>query len=204
MKTVRAIIVLLLSGIILSSCSIRLPEPSSPDAQLNEANLQLARGQPLVAERFFMGAIRSYEKNREPEGLGNAYRDYGVFLRSNAVSQREHTYREAGFLDGTTTFDTRSERSASYLDRAIAQYNLAAESYHRQGRFDLLSSLYYTQAHTYLLQHNKAMACATYDRSRVAYAESVIRNRDTTPPIPRGHDSFHDAIESAKRQAQCQ
>ena len=181
-----------------------LPESSFPDAKLNEANRHLARGQPLIAERLILEAIRTYEANKEHEGLGNAYRDYGVLLRSNAVTQRERTYREAGFLDASITFDNRFEKSAFYLEQAIAQYELAAENYQRTARFDMLSSLYYTQAETYLLQNNSAMACSTFDRSRMAYAESIIRDRNASPMIPRGHASFHDAIDVAKRNAQCQ
>ena len=204
MKTARVISVLL-SGLILSSCfNMSLPESSFPDAKLNEANRHLARGQPLAAERLIMEAIRTYEANREHEGLGNAYRDYGVLLRSNAVTQREQTYREAGFLDSSITFDNRFEKSAYYLDQAIIQYSTAADSYQRTNRYDQLSSLYYTQAETYLLQNNNAMACSSYDKSRLAYAESIIRDRNASPAIPKGHASFHEAIDVAKRHAQCQ
>ena len=204
MKKTATSLVLFLS-VFLSSCVyVSLPESSDPAVKLEEASRYMAQGQPLPAERLIMEAMRIYETENNPEGLGNAYRDFGTLLRSNAIAQREQTYREAGFLDNSITYDNRHEKSSEYLDRAIAQYNEAASRYQSQGRYDLLSTLYYTQAGVYLQQNNNAMACSAYDQSRSAYAESAVRNSANRPIIPRGYSSFHEAITAAKSRAGCQ
>lgn len=195
----------LLFPLFLSSCVyVSLPESSDPAIKLEEAARYMAQEQPLPAERLIMEAMQIYETENNPEGLGNAYRDFGAFLRSNAIAQREQTYREAGFLDNSITYDNRYEKSNEYLDRAITQYNIAASRYQSQGRYDLLSTLYYTQASVYLLQNNNGMACSSYDQSRSAYAESAVRNASIQPVIPSGYSSFHEAITAAKNQAGCQ
>jgi len=204
MKKIRVFFILL-SGLFLSSCVyVSLPESSDPAVKLEEAGRYMAQGQPLPAERLIMEAMRMYQTENNPEGLGNAYRDFGVFLRSSAVTQRERTYRETGFLDSSITYDNRHEQSRIYLEKALAQYNEAANRYKSQGRYDLLSALHYTQAGTYLLQNNRAMACTTYDQSRKAYAESAVRNLSAKPDIPKGYASFHEAITAARNQAGCQ
>ncbi|MDL2284551.1 hypothetical protein LJC19_05355 [Oxalobacter sp. OttesenSCG-928-P03] len=198
-------VLILLSALLLSSCIyVSLPESSDPAIKLEEAHRYMAQGQPLAAERLILEAIRIYETENDPEALGNAYRDFGAFLRSPSVAQREQTYREAGFLESSITYDNRFEKSGEYLDRAIAQYNEAANRYQARGRYDLLSMLYYNQASVYLLQNNTGMACTSYDQSRSAYAESAVRNTSTKPEIPRGYSSFHEAITAAKNQAGCQ
>ncbi len=194
----------LLSALFLSSCVyVSLPESSDPAARLEEARRYTAQGQPFPAERLIMEAMRTYEAENNPEGLGNACRDFGIFLRSGAVAQREGAYRETGFLDSSVTWDNRNEKSNAFLDKAIAQYNEAASRYQRQGRYDLLSTLYYTQAAVYLLQNNPAQACTAYDQSRAAWAEGAVRNTASRADIPGGHASFHDAITAARRQAGC-
>jgi tetratricopeptide (TPR) repeat protein len=203
MKKVRALF-LLLPGLFLSSCFyVSLPESSNPAIKLEEANRFMARAQPLPAERLITEAMRTYEKENNPEGLGNAYRDFAVFLRSSAVAQREQIYRDAGFLDSSITYDNRYEKSAAYLEMALAQYNEAADRYQNQARFDRLSALYYTLASAYLLQNKNTMACSAYDQSRAAYAESVVRNPSARPDIPKGYASFHEAVIAAKNQAGC-
>lgn len=204
MKKTRTPLVLL-SALLLSSCVyVSMPESSDPAAKLEEAGNYMAKGQPLPAERLIMETMRIYETENNPEGLGNAYRDFGAFLRSPAIAQREQTYREAGFLDNSITYDNRYEKSNTYLDKALLKYNEAANRYQSQGRYDLLSTLHYTQANVYLLQNNRAMACSAYDQSRSAYAESAVRNASTRPAIPKGYTSFHEAITAAKNQAGCQ
>lgn len=201
MKRILTPLVWLLA-LLLSSCYISLPESSDPAMKLEEASRYLEQGQPLPAERLIMEAMQAYQTQNDPEGLGNAYRNFGLFLRSPAIAQRERTYREAGFLDHNITYDNRMEKSGEYLEKAMTQYNEAATRYQNQGNYGQLSTLYYDQAGVYLLQNNKTMACSTYDQSRKAYAESAVRNTEK-PEIPKGYASFHDAITAAKNQAGC-
>ena len=204
MKKTAISFALLLCAFLSSCVYVSLPESSDPTTRLEEARRHMAQGQPLPAERLIMEAIRSYQAENHAEGLGNAYRDFGLLLRSNSVAQREQVYREAGFLDNDITFDNRLEKSGEYLNLSISQYNEAASHYQNQGRYDLLSTLYYTQGEVYLLQNNHTMACSAYDQSRAAYAESAVRNTTEKPLIPGSYTSFHEAIAAAKNQAGCQ
>lgn len=203
MKKTVALITLLLP-LMLSACVyVSLPESSDPAEKLQEARRYIAQGQPLPAERLITEAIHIYQTENNPEALGDAYRDFAAFLRSPAVAQREHTYREAGFLETGITFDNRHEKAAEYLEKALMQYDTAAARYQQAGRFDQLSALYYRQAGIYLLQNQPGKACHAYDQSRLAYAENAVRNTAARPAAPGGHPSWHDAIAAAKRQAGC-
>lgn len=194
----------LLFSLTLSSCVyVSLPESSDPAEKLEEAQRYMAQGQPLPAERLITEAIRIYETENNPEALGNAYRDFAAFLQSPSVAQREHTYREAGFLEAGITYDNRYDKAAEYLEKALAQYDIAATRYQNTGRFDQLSTLYYRQAGIYLLQHQPDKACLAYDQSRLAYAENAVRNTAAYPVTPGGYASWHDAIAAAKKQAGC-
>lgn len=203
MKKTAVLFALLLS-LTLSACVyVSLPEPADPADKLEAAQRYMAQGQPLPAERLITEAISIYQTENNPEALGNAYSDFAAFLQSPAVAQREHTYREAGFLDESVTFDNRQEKAAEYLDKALAQYDTAAARYRQAGRFDQLSALYYRQAGVYLLQNQPGKACQAYDQSRQAYAENALRNTAPHPEAPGGYASWHDAIAAAKRQAGC-
>ncbi len=203
MKKLLTLSTLLFSLLLTSCVYISLPETSDPEAKLQNAQNYIAEGQPLPAERLILESIRIYEAENNSEGLGNAYRDFGILLQSNAITQREQTYRQAGFLDSSITYENRFEKANEYLSKAISAYDNAANNYKNQGRFDLLSSLYYQQANIYLLQNNQSMACSLYDQSRNAYAESAVRNTSIKPNIPDGFSSFHDAISAAKVKAGC-
>ncbi|MDR0933514.1 MAG: hypothetical protein LBM56_00270, partial [Burkholderiaceae bacterium] len=159
MKKIVAFLVLL-PVMLLSSCMyisvpnvpyVSLPEQYDPAAKLQDARTYLSEGQPLPAERLIMEAIKIYETSDNPDGLGNAYRDFGLFLRSPAIERRTRLYRESGFLDNTITLENRQEKSAEYLDKALVQYQEAATRYQRKGRYDLLCTLYYHQAELYLI-----------------------------------------------------
>lgn len=202
MKKTVVLFTLLLS--LLTSCVyVSLPETSDPAEKLQEAQRYMTQGQPLPAERLITEAIHTYQTQNNPEALGNAYRDFAAFLQSSSVAQREQTYREAGFLDTSITFDNRYDKAAEYLDKALEQYSIAAARYQNAGRFDQLSTLYYRQANIYLQQNRPDQACQAYDQSRLAYAENAVRNTASSPAAPGGYASWHDAIAAAKRQAGC-
>lgn len=203
MKKTAVFFVLLISFTFSSCVYISLPESSSPADKLEAAQRYMAQGQPLPAERLITEAIGLYETENNPEALGNAYYDFAAFLRSPLVTQRENTYRQAGFLDGSITFNNRHEKALEYLDKALAQYDIAATRYRQAGRFDQLSALYYRQASAYLLQNQPEKACQAYDQSRQAYAENAVRNTAPHPEVPSGYASWHDAIAAAKRRVGC-
>ena len=203
MKKTVAFVTLLLS-LSLSACVyVSLPESSDPADKLEEARRYMAQGQPLPAERLITEAISLYQTENNPEALGNAYRDFAAFLQSSSVTQREHTYREAGFLNAGITFDNRFDKAAEYLNKALDEYDIAAARYQNAGRFDQLSTLYYRQAGIYLLQNQPGKACQAYNQSRQAYAENAVRNTASYPAAPGGYASWHDAIAAAKQQAGC-
>jgi hypothetical protein len=197
------LIIILTGTLFMSACYVSVPEATDPAAQLENAQHYMDEGNPLAAERVIMESIRTSEVRNDPEGLGNAYRALALFLRSPALARRERTYREVGFLETTITYDTRQPKSDEYVRRAIEQYTQAAARYQARGQYNRLATLYYRQARTYQLVNDTTNACAAYEQSRSAYAESATRNQPDKPEIPAGFSSFHDAILSAKKRAGC-
>ncbi|MDR1310278.1 MAG: hypothetical protein LBK01_00130 [Burkholderiaceae bacterium] len=197
------LITMLTGALFVSACYVSMPEATDPAVQLENAQRYMDEGNPLAAERVIMESIRTSEVRNDPEGLGNAYRAFALFLRSPVLARRERTYRETGFLETSITYETRQSKSDEYVRRAIEQYTQAATRYQARGQYNRLATLYYRQAKTYQLINETKNACTAYEQSRSAYAESATRNQSDKPDIPSGFSSFHDAILSAKKRAGC-
>lgn len=193
----------LMSGVLLTSaCSFSLPESSNPDTKLQMARDYQNKQQALPAERLLMEAMKEYELNENTEGLAESYREFGLFLKSPQVTAKEQTYRSAGFLNTSISFDNRIEKGNEYLALANEQYQKALTRAQSQKQYDKLPMLYYKQAQTYQQLGNTQQACASYDKSREAFAENAVRGFAASS-IPEGYSSFDEAIRTAKYSAHC-
>jgi len=147
--------------------------------------------EPLIRE-----ALVIYEQRGDQQGVGNAYRVYGIFLTSGTVTQWERYYRRNGFQDKSITFDGRYAKAVEYFEHAEPLLRDA-------GQFDLLTGLYYHQAFALGNTGQQARACASLGQALDAYQENMRRN-PTAKPNTGGFASVPDLIEDGKRRVGCQ
>jgi hypothetical protein len=155
-------------------------------------------GRPLPAEQLISDALQEYKRLGDEAGIANAYRVYGLFLRSRSLQQPNYAahYREKGFIDVGATYDTRYDRSLYYL-------GMAAEMYRRLDEKDLLSNVYFHMGDVNVLAGNSTAACRYYDESLSAQAEFRAAHPITSVDLPPGSRSFEEALAASKRYAKC-
>jgi hypothetical protein len=169
---------------------------SDPMKELGNAVGLFDHGRPLPAERMIVDAIEQCQKIGQPACDGEAYRVYGLFFQSAAVTEYMYFYREHGFLDKSATWDTRYQASISYFRRAAV---IAEET----ERYDVVSNIHYHIGRDFSYMHNTASACAEFDQSLGAHAEFQRKNPSATVRLVEGHGSFGDTIAEIKRKIGC-
>ena len=128
--------------------------------------------------------------------VGEAYRVYGLFFQSAAVTEYVYFYQEHGFLDKSVTWDTRYEASILYFRKAAV---IAQETDH----YDVVSNIDYHIGRDFEYMHDTASACAEFDQSSNAHEEFQRKNPRATVRLVEGHGSFGDTIAEIKRKIGC-
>jgi hypothetical protein len=181
----------------LSACAaMGVVATSDPMKELGNAVALFDHGRPLPAERMIVDAIAQCEKTANAMCVGAAYRVYGLFFQSAAVTESVYFYEEHGFLDKSATWDTRFQASILYFRKAAA---IAEETDH----YDVVSNVHYHIGKDFAYMHDTASACAEFDQSLAAHEEFERRNPGGTVKLVEGHGSFGDTIAEVKRKTGC-
>jgi tetratricopeptide (TPR) repeat protein len=188
---------------MLSACTgIGIVASSDPLVKLNDAEyLFMRENRPLPAERLIQEAMEIYQKRDDAHGLGNANREYGDFLKSQAVINLEVAYRRNGFLDRSITFDNRLEKAADFYAKALEYYRIAETRELAAGEYDHLTNTYFNMG----LSNSalkKRQACVDFDRSLQAYEENMRRNPGAQPQGSNAGDVPHTIV-AAKKRTSC-
>jgi tetratricopeptide (TPR) repeat protein len=199
LKTIR--LAMSLNLFLLTSCAgVGVVDSSNPLRKLNDAEyLFMKENRPVPAERLILEAMAIYQKLDDPHGLGNANREYGDFLRSQAVVNWS-IYRK-GFLDPSVTFDNRLEKASEHYRKALDYYRLAETRELAAGQYDALTNVYFNMAWSHLALGANDEACADYDRALNAYEENVRLNPTAHPQGPV--EGIPASIAAAKQRAGC-
>jgi len=152
--------------------------------------------EPVEAERLIREAINAYGKKNDQLGLAEAYRQYGLFFRSNAVNTAEDYYQENGFLDKTVRFSDRYEKAIDY-------FNLSKDLFSALSRYDALSGLYVSLAKTYDLTNRRDEACNAFYKSLESFALFKLNNPEVDERRSEEITDYMDYVESMKQQAGC-
>jgi hypothetical protein len=169
---------------------------SDPMKELGNAVALFDHGRPLPAERMIVDAIEQCRKINKPECDGEAYRVYGLFFQSAAVTENVYFYQEHGFLDKSATWDTRYQASILYFRKAGV---IAEETDH----YDVVSNIHYHIGRDFSYMHDTASACTEFDQSSNAHEEFQRKNPGGTVKLVEGHGSFGDTIAEVKRKIGC-
>lgn len=181
----------------LSGCAaMGVVATSDPMKELGNAVGLFDHGRPLPAERMIVDAIAQCEKTANAVCNGEAYRVYGLFFQSAAVTENVYFYEEHGFLDKSATWDTRYQASILYFRKAAA---IAEET----GHYDVVSNVHYHIGKDFAYMHDTASACAEFDQSLAAHEEFQRKNPGGTVKLVEGHGSFGDTIAEVKRKTGC-
>ncbi|OGW34063.1 MAG: hypothetical protein A2X58_13040 [Nitrospirae bacterium GWC2_56_14] len=142
----------------LVGCATLQSKPEDPSGKLREAvELFSRKDEPVEAEELLHDVVEVYEKNQDDLGLAEAYRQFGLFYRSNAVNKFEEYYLKEGFLDKTVKFSARYEKAIEY-------FNKARDIYAADRQYAVLSNLQLSIAKTYDLMNQHENACAAFDQ----------------------------------------
>ena len=117
--------------------------------------------EPVKAEKLIFDAMEQYSKEKNQLGLAEAYRQYALFLRSNAVEKFEEYFTEEGFEDETVTFKTRYEKAVEY-------FNKSKDLYQDYGHLDILSNIYISLAKTYAIMGKQQESCDAFSKGLAA------------------------------------
>jgi tetratricopeptide (TPR) repeat protein len=188
----------------VSACTgVGIVASSDPLVKLNDADyLFIRENRPVPAEILIQEATVIYEERDDPHGLGNANREYGDFLRSQAVVNWETAYRRNGFFDKSVTFDNRLAKASEHYTKALEYLRVAETRELAAGKFDALTNVYYNMGWSHLALGAKEEACADFDRTLRAYDKNMQENPSAHP-----HESklgtIPETIAAAKRRADC-
>jgi hypothetical protein len=141
-------------------------------------------------------AIAIYEERGDQAGLGDAYRMYGIFFASEAVSRWHRFFQRNGFRDKTVKFDERHTKAIEYLERAEPLLRTAE-------RYDLVCNVHYVLGWTLAQMGLREPACRAFDLSRDAHEENVRRN-PTAKQIAGRFTNVPEALTAAKRDVGCE
>jgi tetratricopeptide (TPR) repeat protein len=131
---------ILLTGLLIA-CAAR--STKDPAVMLQWASEEFSsKDDPIAAENFLQQALDVYQKKMDRLGLAETYRQYGLFLRSNAVSKFEKHYNTVGFLDESVKFTNRYQKAIEYLIKA-------QDIFDENKKYDTLSTVHISLAKTY-------------------------------------------------------
>lgn len=183
----------------LSGCAALLG-PTTDNAAKNlltaEALLSNKEADPVKVERLIREAIDIYGKKNDQFGLAEAYRQYGLFFRSIAVSTAADHYRENGFLDKTVRFEDRYQK-------AIEHFAMSRDLLTDLGRYDSLSGVYVSLAKTYDLTNRRDEACDAFYKSLESYARFKMASQEIDEKRSEEIAVYIQYVDSMKQQAGC-
>jgi tetratricopeptide (TPR) repeat protein len=204
MRAVRLFSVLSVLFFLAGCAGVGVVASSDPLTKLNDAEyLFMHEDRPLIAERLIREAIVIYQEQDDPQGLGNAHREYADLLLSPSVTGKwQKFYRENGFQDKSITFETREAKASEYYTKALEYYARAELKLREANRFDSLTNVYFNMGWSAYRLDDRAKSCAFYDKALEAYTENIKHNPDAKPYSPTG--SVPKLIEAQKKRVGCE
>jgi len=159
----------ILAGLLIS-CAAR--STKDPSVMLQWASEEFSsKDDPIAAEEFLQQALEVYRKKMDRLGLAETYRQYGLFLRSNAVSKFEKHYNTIGFLDESVKFSNRYQKAIEYLLKAQVIFE-------ENKKYDTLSTVHISLAKTYAHLNRTGEACDSLTSGLASYNAFKKSNPD--------------------------
>lgn len=185
---------LLVGLTILFACA----STKDPGAKLQRASENFNKlDEPVKAEKLIFDAMEQYAKEKNQLGLAEAYRQYALFLRSNAVDKFERYFTEEGFEDEAVTFKTRYEKAVEY-------FNKSKDLYQDYGHLDMLSNISISLAKTYAIMGKQPESCDAFNKGLAFYGEYKKANPEAKELRSEEMANYEAYIGILKKQAGCE
>ena len=172
MKLVRIAAVLCCTALVAGCASLSGRSTNDPAVMLQWASEDFSsRNEPAEAEKLILDALKVYQRSGDRLGRAEAYRQYGLFLRSPTVTKFKQYYVTEGFQDESIRFADRYEKAIEYFIKArdiFAAYK----------KYDKLSNVDISLAKTYAQLNRHAEACDSLAKSIENYAAYKQANPD--------------------------
>ncbi len=197
MKRITCLAVMLCIVVLAGCASIVGPSSDDPAVKLKWASeLFNSKDEPAEAEELIREAIRIYKKENNQLGLAEAYRQYGLFYRSNAVVKFEFYFREKGFEEHTVKYDQRYEK-------AIECFSKARDLFADYGHIDKVSNLYISLAKTYDMMNRQKEACDAYNKGLENFTAYKQQNPEALELRSEEMQRYTEYIGIMKKQSGC-
>ena len=183
---------------ILAGCTgVSVQPATDPAEKLRIAQALYTQEQrPVPAENQIQEAIEMYVQQQNTVGLAEAYRQYGLFFRSDAVKKSEQYFRNNGFIEPSVTYDTRYSKSIEYFEKA-------RDLYAEQKKYDALTNLYLNMGLTYELMQNPQAACPAFDQMISSYKEHLRARPTAVLFAPAGYANLEGYMADVKKKGGC-
>ncbi len=185
--------------LVLGGCAaVGVVATDDPRAKLADAvALFDHQDRPIPAERLIHEAISICSRSADRPCLADAFRAYGFFFRSPALTGKwSKTFQESGFLDKTATYASRYMKSVEYFEKA-------AEIYRDLGRHGALTNVLLNKGFSQVLASDTKAACISFDLSLEAHLENVRLNPGVRPTLPQGYATYQEYVALRKAEASC-
>ncbi len=184
--------------VVFAGCaSIVGPSTDDPAVKLKWASeLFNSKDEPVEAEELIREAIRIYKKENNQLGLAEAYQQYGLFYRSNAVVKFEFYFREKGFEEHTVKYEQRYEK-------AIECFSKARDLFADYGHIDRVSNLYISLAKTYDMMNRQKEACDAYSKGLENFTAYKQQNPEAIELRSEEMQRYAEYIGIMKKQSGC-
>jgi hypothetical protein len=196
-QTVKISCAVVLISILAGCAAVSVPTDSDPAEKLRIAQALYTQEQrPVPAENQIQEAIEIYAQQQNTLGLAEAYRQYGLFFRSESVKKAEQYFRNNGFIERSANFDTRYSKSIEYFEKA-------RDIYTEQKKFDALTNLYLNMGFTYQLMQNREAACPVFDQMIASYGEHLKARPTEILYAPAGYANLERYMADIKKKGGC-
>lgn len=200
MQIIQRIATALILLALFGCAGVGIIQSSDPDRKLNDAaDLWQRQDRPFPAERLIREAIVIYKERNDFHGLGNAHREYGDMLRSNAVVRHWGNYQDIN--NNEIAFENRTAKAAEYYLTAMEYYPKAEQQRLDAKQYDKLTNVYYNMAWTSYKLNQDAKACHYFGKVLDAYFENMRQHPDAKPIAQGG--TIPELVASDKKRTGC-
>ena len=197
MRPIRYMIMLCCLVAMAACASTFNRSPEDPALKLKMASeLFSSKDDPVAAEKLLQESLEAYARNKDQRGLADAYRQFGLFYRSNAVNKAEKYFRERGFLDKTVVFNQRYQKAVEYFNRS-------KDIYASLGQIEIVSNLYVSLGKTSMMMSRPELACEYLNKGLENYAAYKQANPGAKELHSEEMANYEEYIASLKMQAGC-
>jgi hypothetical protein len=197
MKLTRAVITLSCLTMLAGCAGMFGRSTDDPRVMLQWASEEFSqRDDPFKAEELIQDALQVFHKNGDRLGKAEAYRQYALLLRSNAVRKNEKRYLREGFLDPKIVFTDR-------YNKAVEFFKQSREIYAEENRYDKLSNIDIGLAKTYAYLNRNLEACDSLASSLVNYNAYKKANPEMKEFHAEEVADYEDYVKILEKQLSC-